>query len=70
MEKAQEVVSTIDRVNELNPHVSGLGADLQIATLLAVCELLFAANFNDVVHFSVVGLCIYKTQAKLFLASV
>jgi len=54
MEKAKEVVSTIDRFHQLSLDVPGVVVDLQIATLLALRELLFAANFNDVVHFPVV----------------
>jgi hypothetical protein len=54
MEKAKEVVSTIDRVHQLSLHVPGVGANLQIATVLALRELLFVVNFNDVVHFLVV----------------
>jgi hypothetical protein len=54
MEKAKELVGTTDRVDELSLHVPGVGANLQIATVLALRELLFVANFNDVVHFLVV----------------
>jgi hypothetical protein len=54
MEKAKEVVGTIDRVHQLSLHVPGVGANLQIATVLALRELLFVVNFNDVVHFLVV----------------
>jgi hypothetical protein len=66
MEKAKEVVSTIDRFHQLSLDVPGVVVDLQIATLLALRELLFAANFNDVVHFPVVGICIYKMRANKF----
>ena len=54
MEKAKKVVGTIDRVHQLSLHVPGVGANLQIATVLALRELLFVVNFNDVVHFLVV----------------
>jgi hypothetical protein len=54
MEKAKEVVSTIDRFHQLSLDVPGVGANLQIATVLALRELLFVVNFNDVVHFLVV----------------
>ena len=54
MEKAKEVVSTIDRVHQLSLYVPGVGANLQIATVLALREMLFVPNFNDVVHFLVV----------------
>jgi hypothetical protein len=54
MEKAKEVVSTIDPVHQLSLYVPGVGANLQIATVLALRELLFVPNFNDVVHFLVV----------------
>ena len=51
LEKAKEVVGTIDRVHELCLHVRGIVTDLQIATVLALREWLFAANFNEIVHF-------------------
>jgi hypothetical protein len=38
----------------------------QIATALAVCELIFAVIFNDVAHLSGLDACIYKTRAKKF----
>jgi hypothetical protein len=66
MEKAKEVVGTIDRVDELSLHVPGVGANLQIATVVALRELLFVANLNEVVHFSVVCACIYKIRANKF----
>jgi hypothetical protein len=31
---------------------------------LAVRELVFVVIFDDVVHFSAVDICIYKTRAK------
>jgi hypothetical protein len=66
LEKAKEVIGTIDRVHELSLHVPGLVTDLQIASVLALRELLFVANLNDVVHFSVVRACIYKIRANKF----
>jgi hypothetical protein len=59
--KAKELVGTIDRAHELNLHIPGVVADLQIANVLALRELLFVANFNDGLHFAGVSACIYKT---------
>lgn len=39
-------------------------ADSQIATLLAARELIFVVSFSDLVHYSVVSVCIYKTRPK------
>ena len=69
MEKAKEVVNTIDRFHQLSLDVLGVVTDSQIATLLALRELLFIANFNDVAHFSAVGNCIYKMRANKILSS-
>ena len=69
MEKAKEVVGTIDRVHQLSLHVPGVGANLQIATVLALRERLFGATFIVVVHFSAVGNCIYKMRANKILSS-
>jgi hypothetical protein len=66
MEKAKEVVGTIDRVQELSLHIPGVVADLQIATLLALRERLLVPNFNDVFHLSAVCPCIYKIRANEF----
>jgi hypothetical protein len=51
----KEVVGTIDRFHELSIHVPGVVTALQIATSLALRELLLGVNFNDVVHFSARG---------------
>jgi hypothetical protein len=59
-------VLTIVRIHEMSLNVPGIVVDLQIATVLALRELLFAANFNEIVHFSDPGLCIYKSRANRF----
>jgi hypothetical protein len=69
MEKAKEVVGTIDRVHELRLQIPGVVADLQIATVLALREMLFVANFNDVLHFFALSVCIYKTWTNKFSLS-
>jgi hypothetical protein len=66
-EKAKEVIGTIDRVHELSLHVPDLVTDLQIATILALRELLFDTMLNDDAHFSVVCVCIYKIRANKLL---
>jgi hypothetical protein len=64
-------VDTIDRIHELRLQVPGVVTDSQIATVLALRELLFVANFNDGLHFSGVSACIYKTWAnKFFLLTI
>jgi hypothetical protein len=62
-------VDTIDRIHELRLQVPGVVTDSQSATVLAVRELLFIANFNDVAHFFAVGNCIYKMRANKILSS-
>jgi hypothetical protein len=62
-EKAKEVVGTVDLVHQLSFHVLGVIGDLQSATVFALRDLLFVANFNNLVHFLVAAACIYKTRA-------
>jgi hypothetical protein len=69
MEKAKEVVGTIDRVHKLSLYIPGVVAGSQIATVLALRELLFVANFNDVLHFFALSVCIYKTWTNKFSLS-
>src|SRR6266850_5598127 len=49
---------------KLNLRFRSVRANSQGATALAVCELVFAVIFNDVVHFSAVSTCIYKIQTN------
>jgi hypothetical protein len=41
-----------DRLHELKPQLRKARADSQIATTLAVCELVFIALLNEIVQFS------------------
>jgi hypothetical protein len=49
---------------ELSLRYRRVRTDSQIATALAVCELISVVIFNDVLHFSAVSACIYKTRTK------
>ena len=49
---------------KLNLGFRSTRVNSQAATSLAACELVFAVIFNDVVHFSAVSTCIYKSQAN------
>jgi len=42
----------VDRLHELKPQLRKARADSQIATALAVCELVFIALLNEIVQFS------------------
>jgi hypothetical protein len=66
MEKSKELAGIIDRVHQLSLHIPSVVADLQIATVLALRELLVVANFNDGLHFSVLSACMYKIWTTLF----
>jgi hypothetical protein len=48
----------VDRLHELNPQLGKARADSQIATALAVCELVFIALLNEIVQFSA-GWCLH-----------
>jgi hypothetical protein len=54
----------VDRFHQLSLQFPGVRAASQIATALAVRELVFVAIFVDIVHFSAVSACIYKTRTK------
>src|SRR5580704_14075245 len=64
LDEANEVADVVDRFHQLSLQFPGVPADSQIATALAVRELVFVAIFSDVVHFSAVSACIYKTRTK------
>jgi hypothetical protein len=64
LDEAKEVFEIVDRVHELNLQFGGVRAASQIATALAVRELVFGAMFNEVVHLSVIEGCIYKSRTK------
>jgi hypothetical protein len=66
LDVANEVFDVVDRFYQLSIQLPGVPADSQIATALAVRETIFVAMFNDVVHFSTVSACIYKTRTKKF----
>jgi len=48
----------VDRLHELKPQLRKARADSQIATTLAVCELVFIALLNEIVQFSA-GWCLH-----------
>ena len=48
----------VDRLHELKPQLRKARADSQIATTLAVCELVFIALLNEIVQFSA-GSCLH-----------
>jgi hypothetical protein len=48
----------VDRLRELRPQLRKARADSQIATTLAVCELVFIALLNEIVQFSA-GSCMH-----------
>jgi hypothetical protein len=48
----------VDRLHELKPQLRKARADSQIATTLAVCELVFIALLNEIVQFSA-GRCLH-----------
>ena len=54
----------VDRLHELKPQLRRARADSQIATTLAVCELVFIALLNEIVQFSAAGACIFKTRTR------
>ena len=54
----------VDRLHELKPQLRRARADSQIATTLAVCELVFIAVLNEIVQFSAAGACIFKTRTR------
>jgi hypothetical protein len=64
IDEVKEVSDIVDCFHELNLQIHSVRADSQIATVLAVRELVFVVIFDDVVHFSAVDICIYKTRAK------
>ena len=60
----KEVSDVVNRFRELNFQFPSVRADSQIATALAVRELILVAMLNDAVHFSSVATCIYKTRTN------
>jgi len=48
----------VDRLRELKPRLRKARLDSQIATALAVCELVFIALLNEIVQFSA-GWCLH-----------
>jgi len=61
-DEAKEIVAdTVDRPHELKPRLRKVRADSQIATALAVCELVFIAMLGEIINFSA-GLTLVHTR--------